>query len=95
MYFRNTSLAWPFYFLLVFALPQQVLQIDEEKRRFVVTLKPKETVMLDNEELSKAISGPSLLRSLLKEREEMLNEIAKLQGLRSTFVAFLIVYSNL
>ena len=92
-YLRNISLTWPICFLLVFAFPQQVLQIDEEKKRFVVTLKPKETMIPDCEELSKAISGPGLLRSLLKEREEMLNKIASFQGLRSIFVTFSIVFS--
>ena len=53
-----------------------------------MTLKPKEVTLSDCRELSEAVKGPSLIRSMLKEREEMLNEIAHLPGMRKVFNFF-------
>ena len=77
-----------FSLAISFLLVYQVLQIDDEKKRFVVTLKPKEVTLSDCRELSEAVKGPGLMRSMLKEREEILNEIAHLPGMRQDFKLF-------
>lgn len=59
----------------------QVLEIDQERKRFLVTLNPSQVKIGNSEDLRKAVTGPSLLKSLIEEREEILKEISKLPGM--------------
>ena len=56
-------------------------EVDEERKRFLVTLNPKEVTMADSKGLSNAVKGEHILYSLLKEKEEILNEMNQLPGI--------------
>eukprot|EP00795_Rhopilema_esculentum_P012276 gene12276-2918_t len=56
----------------------KVSEVDEERKRFLVTLNPKEVTLADSKSLSNAVKGENLLCSLLKEKEEVLTAMKQL-----------------
>eukprot|EP00794_Sanderia_malayensis_P005757 gene5757-6460_t len=55
-----------------------VLEIDDEKKRLLVTIKPSENILSKSDVLFSKLSNEYLLRSLLDEREDILIKIADL-----------------
>eukprot|EP00794_Sanderia_malayensis_P000681 gene681-2877_t len=58
--------------------PNSVLEIDDEKKRLLVTIKPSENILSKSDVLFSKLSNEYLLRSLLDEREDILIKIADL-----------------
>ena len=56
--------------------------MDEEKKRFLLSLNPSEVTMSESpNELCQAVTGHGLLNSLLEERTTMFSEISNLPGI--------------
>ena len=55
-----------------------------------MTLDPKKVTLSGCSELHDAVTGPKLLQSLLKEREEIFSKVSSLTGMSHTFLVTLL-----
>ncbi len=58
----------------------KVAEIDEERKRLLVAIKPSTNEIQKSDELTSKLSSENLLRSLLDEREDIFIKLSGLQG---------------
>ena len=65
-----------------------MLEIDEERKRLLVTLKPSEVTSTCSDVLADKLKGTELLKSVIEERKEILDGLQHLPGEFFCFILF-------
>ena len=65
-----------------------MLELDEERKRLLVTLKPSEVTSTCSDVLADKLKGTELLQSVIEERKEMLDGFQQLPGELFCFLPF-------